>query len=96
MENNYFVLIKCKHCGALRIGKWHSTLYSKKLRICTECNSTSAFNKRVGKIYGTIKVISLDHIDRVYKNGHLCLRVYYLTECTKCGRQSIRLYNKNQ
>lgn len=95
-DRSYYALLKCKYCGTLRIGRWHSIIHSKKLRTCTTCNTNCSAQKRVGKTYGSIKVLKLDHIDRVTVDDSTTLRVYYLTKCLKCGKQSIRLYNWNQ
>lgn len=94
---NYYAEIECTNCKERKVIQWHHFAHGN-LRGCIKCgNCLESVNERVGKIYGTIKVIALDHIERpTLKNGDQAMWVYYLTECTVCGRQSVRLYNINQ
>jgi hypothetical protein len=56
----------------------------------------SKARNRIGKIYGIIKILELDHIERFEKDNSTDLRIYYKTQCTLCGNKSVRLYNLPQ
>lgn len=91
-DRKYLVHLKCKHCGFEKLTGWYPFLNGNP-KSCLKCNmENETYTSRIGKVYGAIKVLKLDRVER--NSGST--RVYYLTECTACGRQSIRLYNINQ
>lgn len=82
----YYVLIKCKKCG-------HIKLYSKKnignSNIeCPHCISL----KYIGNTYGIYKVLNLER--EVINNGRL--KRYYTVQCINCKKTYVKELNTTQ
>lgn len=92
-KSNYYALIKCETCGEEKLVNYYNFVdVSKKANRCKKCASVEIANSEIGKTYGTVEVLKLDHIDR---KGNKYF-IYFLVRCTKCGKTSIRLYNRTQ
>ena len=82
----YYVLIKCKNCGHIKLcSKW--SIYNPIIE-CPHCISL----KYIGNTYGTYKVINLER--EVPYNGRL--KRYYNVQCIHCGKTYIKELNTTQ
>lgn len=98
-DNHYYALIECCHCGNRKVVNYYNFINLKTTSLkCLKCKYLQVAKEEIGKTFGTIKVIALDRIEEIVRqnSSKSDVRVYYLTECLKCGKQSIRLRNITQ
>lgn len=93
--SNYRAVIKCEKCNYQKTVNYYNFIDTKRESfVCTKCKNESFANAEIGKIYGSIKILEFDHTGEADKYGHI--PIYFKTECTKCNKISIRLFNKVQ
>jgi len=95
VKNNYYAEIKCENCNSKKQVNYYNFMdLSKNTRKCVNCTKKNWALSIIGNIYGSIYIIDFDHIGE--KNNHGHIPIYFKVRCTKCEKESIRLYNKSQ
>lgn len=95
-KNHYYGVLKCTQCGAERVVNYYNFISSKHPHKCTFCKYLTFAKKLVNNIYGTVKVLKFEKLETISYKHKKEQAMYFLTECTKCGKQSIRKYNLPQ
>ena len=96
-KNNYYALIECEFCRNQKLVNYYNFIdKNRKQRQCIQCKYQRNAEAEIGNIYGTTKILSIDHINvekrsdgKGYKAG-----IYFETQCIKCGKTSVKLFNK--
>lgn len=93
--NVYRALIECEKCNYQKIVNYYNFIDVKRTSsICTKCKNGHWAESEIGKIYGSVKILEFDHLGDIDKHGHV--PIYFKTQCTKCDKITIRLFNKVQ
>lgn len=91
----YYADIECITCGNIKSIDYYSFIHRNPHK-CKKCKAINQAKEEIGQIFGTVEVLGLDHIEEKISSNKTYYYVYYLTRCTKCHKESIRLRNISQ
>lgn len=98
-NNNYYALVECEACKSQQLVNYYNFInVNIEAKKCKDCiNYSDIHSDIIGNTYGDIKVISFDRFEKATtKSRGEEIRFYFLTKCIKCGKETVRFFNKTQ